>query len=84
MSVENSVAPEVKVMASIMNQIEKASFSLFNSRKTLRVSLEEYLHRIHHYSECHNSCFIMAMILIDRVMDNTNIDAISLPFNIHT
>lgn len=84
MSVEISVAYEVTFMADIMKQIDKASCSIFNAKKSLRMELTDYLHRIQTYSECHVSCFTMAMILIDRVMEGAVTNNKSLPFNIYT
>lgn len=84
MSSEVSLISEVKSMASIINQLHKTSCSLFNNKNMLRMSLEAYLERIQQYSECHEGCFAIAMILIDRVMEVNSGPAKSLPFNIYT
>lgn len=84
MSSKVGLISEVKFMASVMDQIHKTSHSLFNNKNMLRMSLEAYLERIQQYSECHEGCFVIAMILIDRVME-TNVEPTkSLPFNIYT
>lgn len=84
MSVVENPVSEVKFMASVMDEVHKASATLFNNNNTLRINLLDYLQRIHHYSECLNSCFILAMILIDRVMEAHGRKPKPLPFTIHT
>lgn len=84
MSFETSLALEVRFMASIMDQIQSSACAIFNSKPLVRMSLMDYLSRIHHYSECHDSCFIMAMILIDRAMEAYAKDAKRLPFCVYT
>jgi hypothetical protein len=84
MSLETSLALEVKFMASIMDQIQSSACAIFNSKPLVRMSLKDYLGRIYHYSECHDSCFVMAMILIDRAMEAYAKDTKSLPFCVYT
>ena len=74
---------EVKIMASIMSMIDKTSSNNFNNEKLCRLSVLEYLDRIYKYSECHAGCFIMALILIDRVMQAQLKLVTKLPFCIY-
>jgi hypothetical protein len=55
MSCEILLISEVKFMASVMDQINRTSRSLFNNNNLLRMKLEDYLERIQQYSECHES-----------------------------
>ncbi|CAI2358842.1 unnamed protein product [Moneuplotes crassus] len=79
-----SLIPEAKVLASTMTKINKVSRAAFSCRDFIRMGLDHYLHRIHLYSECHESCFVIAMILIDRVLEEYRASSKSLPFNVYT
>ena len=40
----------------------------FQSLKTPRVSITEYIHRIHMYAKCSDSCLVLAFIYVDRLV----------------
>ena len=84
MSEQNTLSVEAKSMASIMGQVHKTSAKSFNNQSSLRMSLKDYLGRISEYSECHEGCFVLAMILIDRVLEKHLSSPKPLPFNIFT
>ena len=49
------------------NDFNKLS-SKFNSIMIPRISIYSYLERIHDYSDCSDSCYVIAAIYIDRVV----------------
>ncbi|CAI2373389.1 unnamed protein product [Moneuplotes crassus] len=79
-----TLIPEARVMATTMTQINKVSRSAFKCRDFIKMSLDDYLQRIYQYSECHESCFVMAMIFIERVLQEYSASSKSLPFNVYT
>lgn len=42
--------------------------SCFDSVHIPKVSLHDYLHRINYYAKCSDSCFVLAFIYIDRLL----------------
>ncbi len=40
----------------------------FHSRKLPKISLLDYMCRIHKYTSCSSSCYLIALIYIDRVV----------------
>eukprot|EP00826_Nyctotherus_ovalis_P001020 TRINITY_DN1010_c0_g1_i12.p1 TRINITY_DN1010_c0_g1~~TRINITY_DN1010_c0_g1_i12.p1 ORF type:complete len:208 (+),score=35.06 TRINITY_DN1010_c0_g1_i12:105-728(+) len=42
----------------------------FNAVRTPRISIADYLLRIHQYANCSDSCFILAFIYLDRLLQS--------------
>ena len=42
----------------------------FNSMHAPTISMRSYLHRIHLYANCSDSCYILAFIYLDRLLQN--------------
>lgn len=68
----------VRVVSSIVNKsirgnadviIHDGSFLKFQSSYAPEVSVESYLERIRKYSRCSDSCFIMALVYVDRLIE---------------
>ena len=81
---KQDIISEIMIMAKIVDKIKKAWGFAFAKNSKIRMDLQSYLIRIYQYSECHKNCFIMALILIDRVMEQYVKSQIALPFNPHT
>ncbi len=59
----------------------KQPVTRFQSSYPPEVTIEAYLDRIHKYARCSESCFIVALIYIDRVIEYKNLVLTNL--NIH-
>lgn len=44
----------------------------FHALKAPGISIKQYLERIHKYASCTTECFILALIYIDRLIENNN------------
>ncbi len=69
---------------SIFTQSTSANqgcFVKFQSSYAPEVSIHSYLDRIRKYSRCSDSCFIMSLIYIDRLIETRQL--ILTPLNVH-
>jgi hypothetical protein len=60
---------------------EKQVITKFQSSYAPEVTLLAYLERIYKYARCSDSCFVMALIYIDRLIEFRNIVLTNL--NVH-
>ena len=64
------------VLDQVVSNIERSSLQYaftkthFDSVHAPSISLYDYMSRIHIYTECSDSCFIIAFIYIDRILQN--------------
>ena len=60
----------------------RTMFTIFHALKPPAISVHKYLQRIFQYANCSRSCFVVALIYIDRIIQrNANFMITSL--NIH-
>ena len=61
---------------------QHASFTVFHALKPPAITVHKYLQRIFQYAQCSRSCFIVALIYVDRIIQrNANFRITSL--NVH-
>ena len=63
------------------NSLVDCDYSLFSHKIIPKISIEDYLNRIQKYSELEDSTLIIALIYIDRLLENKNIK-LSI-YNVH-
>ena len=63
------------------NSLADCDYSLFSHKTIPKISIEDYLNRIQKYSELEDSTLIIALIYIDRILENKNIK-LSI-YNVH-
>ncbi|XVF41939.1 hypothetical protein PTKIN_Ptkin01aG0321000 [Pterospermum kingtungense] len=51
---------------------KKDVITIFHGSKPPALSIRQYIERIFKYSKCSNSCFVVALIYVDRYMQRTN------------
>lgn len=80
----------VPVLSSVLQQLverddrmaARTMFTIFHALKPPAISVHKYLQRIFQYANCSRSCFVVALIYIDRIIQrNANFMITSL--NIH-
>jgi hypothetical protein len=49
-----------------------AEVTKFHALKAPGISIKQYLERIHKYASCSTECFVLALIYIDRLIQNNN------------
>jgi len=52
--------------------LDDSKRTVFHAQKAPLISLQRYLERVLSFSPCSNSCFIIALIYIDRIIQNTD------------
>mmetsp|Transcript_6300 Transcript_6300/g.7937 ORF Transcript_6300/g.7937 Transcript_6300/m.7937 type:complete len:472 (-) Transcript_6300:426-1841(-) len=72
----------VRVLAAVLERLVGANTHLaradpgqvtkFHALKAPRISVLQYLERIHKYASCSSECFILALIYIDRLIQRNN------------
>jgi hypothetical protein len=78
----------VSVLAAVLDRLVKSNSSQssnnynnknngeeitkFHALKAPGISIKQYLERIHKYASCSTECFVLALIYIDRLIQNNN------------
>ena len=57
-------------ISSSMNEkmSDKKNFKCFYGLKAPKISIKDYLFRIHKYAKCSESCFVIAIIYLERLI----------------
>jgi len=63
------------------DSLVQESFIKFQSSYEPNVSIDAYLERIHRYSKCSDSCFILMLIYVDRLIEKKSL--ILTKLNVH-
>lgn len=74
----------VTVLAAVLERLVKSNtqstnpngaspeITKFHALKAPGISIKQYLERIHKYASCSTECFVLALIYIDRLIQNNN------------
>lgn len=74
----------VTVLAAVLERLVKSNaqsvnpndskpeVTKFHALKAPGISIKQYLERIHKYASCSTECFVLALIYIDRLIQNNN------------
>jgi len=68
--------------AEITGLAQKSAITKFHAAKAPAITISDYVNRIHAYSRCSESCLILALIYIDRVIQK-NVQITLCRLNIH-
>jgi len=79
----------IEVLSNILNRLVDASrnnpvnvpVTRFQALKPPSITLLNYLERIHKYASCSTECFILALIYIDRLIQENGFTL--TPLNVH-
>lgn len=87
---ENDGEDLVPVLSSVLQQLvhrddkmaHRTTFTIFHALKPPAISIHKYLQRIFQYANCSRSCFVVALIYIDRIIQR-NASFMITSLNIH-
>ena len=87
---ENDGEDLVPVLSSVLNALvqrddkmaHRTTFTIFHALKPPAISIHKYLLRIFQYANCSRSCFVVALIYIDRIIQR-NASFMITSLNIH-
>jgi hypothetical protein len=68
----NSNAQSPTIPNNNSNNCSGAEVTKFHALKAPGISIKQYLERIHKYASCSTECFVLALIYIDRLIQNSN------------
>lgn len=79
MNIGNLLASRVLLLD---NTVSNGDLDCFKGSKLPRVTITEYIDRIHRYAKCSDECLLVAVIYIDRLLQK-NSHLILTRLNIH-
>ena len=57
-------------------------WTYFQGSKVPEISIQDYFARIHYYTQCSDSCFVLAFIYVDRILQKNPQLSLSC-YNVH-
>lgn len=77
---DEAALPLVHVLAAVLNRLvvantgtsTRTTLTKFSAAKQPAISIIDYLERIHKYARCSTSCFVLALVYIDRLIQRDN------------
>lgn len=72
----------VHAASSCEQMAHRTTFTIFHALKPPAISIHKYLLRIFQYANCSRSCFVVALIYIDRIIQR-NASFMITSLNIH-
>ena len=71
-AVSNMISRFEECRENNIYKLPKQQLTKFHSWKVPKIGLNEYLERIHKYAKCSPSCYVIALIYIDRAIQCNN------------